>query len=86
MIVFAALALLTAIEVAVAKVLHDSRGTMIALLILLAVTKAGMVAYYYMHLGDEKRGLKLTVGLPLLFPPLAAVVLVIEAMARFPGR
>ncbi|HEX2572008.1 MAG TPA: cytochrome C oxidase subunit IV family protein [Polyangia bacterium] len=86
LIVFVALTALTALEVAVAQVLKEQRATMIALLISLALVKAGCVALYYMHLADERRGLKLTVGIPMLFPPIYAVVLIIEAIARFPGH
>jgi cytochrome c oxidase subunit 4 len=85
-VVFVALTALTVLEVAVAQVLKDQRGTMIAMLIALALVKAGCVALYYMHLADERRGLKLTVGIPMLFPPLYAVILIIEAIARFPGH
>jgi cytochrome c oxidase subunit IV len=83
--VFFALTALTALEVAVAQVVKN-RGLMIGTLIALALVKAGMVALYYMHLGDERRGLKLAVGIPMLFPPLAAAILIIEAIARFPGH
>ena len=86
LIVFVALTALTVLEVAVAQVLKEQRSTMIGLLIALALVKAGCVALYYMHLADERRGLKLTVGIPMLFPPLYAVVLIIEAIARFPGH
>jgi cytochrome c oxidase subunit 4 len=84
-VVFVALTALTLLEVAVAQVLKEQRGTMIALLVALALVKAGCVALYYMHLADERRGLKLTVGIPMLFPPIYAIVLIVEAIARFPG-
>ena len=86
LVIFFVLTALTAIEVLVAKVLNGQRGVMIALLIALAVTKAGFVAMFFMHLSTERRGLKMAVGLPMLFPPLAATVLIIEAIARFPGH
>jgi len=84
-VVFFALTALTLLEVAVAQVLKQQRGVMVTLLVLLALVKAGCVALYYMHLADERRGLKLAVGIPMLFPPLAAAILIIEALARFPG-
>ena len=84
--VFVALIALTLLELGVAKWLAESRGVMIALLIGLALAKAASVAMYYMHLADEKRGLKLIVGLPLLFPPLAAAILMLEAIARSAHR
>ncbi len=82
--VFFVLAVLTAIEIGVATVLKQQRGLMIALLVGLAGTKAAAVALYFMHLGDERRGLKLAVSIPMLFPPFAAVILMLEAIARFP--
>jgi len=79
--VFGALVVLTVLELGVVYV-GLSRTTVIALLIALACTKAGAVALFFMHLFDEKRALRLMVGLPLLFPPLYAVVLIIESIAR----
>jgi caa(3)-type oxidase subunit IV len=81
--VFLALAVLTLIEVGVAIYLKQQRALMILLLIGLALAKASAVALYFMHLSDERRGLKLAVALPMLFPPLAAVILMLEAIARF---
>jgi caa(3)-type oxidase subunit IV len=79
--VFAALVVLTGLELGVVYA-GLGRGTVIAMLILLAFTKAGAVAMFFMHLFDERRALRLMVGLPLLFPPFYAVVLIIEAFAR----
>ena len=80
--IFFILTVLTVLEVAVAKLLKQQRPLMISLLIGMAVSKACCVALYYMHLSSERRGLKLAVMLPMLFPPFAAVILIIEAMAR----
>ena len=82
-VVFIVLVALTILEVAVAKMLKEQKGVMIALLISMAVTKAGFVAMYYMHLASERRALKLVVGIPLLFPPFYAIVLMAEAVARY---
>jgi caa(3)-type oxidase subunit IV len=79
--VFYALIVLTLLELGVVYA-GLSRSTVIAMLILLALTKAGAVAMFFMHLFDERRALRLMVGLPLLFPPFYAVVLIIEAFAR----
>jgi len=79
--VFGALIVLTGLELGVVYV-GLARNTVIAMLILLAVTKAGAVALFFMHLADERRVLRLMIGLPLLFPPFYAVVLIIEAIAR----
>jgi caa(3)-type oxidase subunit IV len=79
--VFGALVVLTLLELGVVYA-GLGHSTVIAMLILLAVTKAGAVALFFMHLFDERRALRLMVGLPLLFPPLYAVVLIIESVAR----
>ena len=57
-----------------------ARGLIIFLLVALAVTKALFVALYYMHLKSETKYLKYVLGLPMLFPPLYAVVLMLEAV------
>jgi cytochrome c oxidase subunit IV len=46
------------------------------------VTKAGAVALIFMHLWDERPTLRRMVGLPLLFPPFYALVLIAEALFR----
>jgi caa(3)-type oxidase subunit IV len=79
--VFGALVVLTLLELGVVYA-GLGRSTVIGMLILLAVTKAGAVALFFMHLFDERRALRLMVGLPLLIPPLYAVVLIIESVAR----
>jgi caa(3)-type oxidase subunit IV len=79
--VFYALIGLTALELGVVYA-GLSRSTVILLLIGLAFTKAGAVAAWFMHLADERRVLRLMVGLPLLFPPFYACVLIAEAVFR----
>ena len=56
---------LTIIEVGVVYA-HLPKLTMIVALVLLAITKAFMVAWYFMHLKAEKMVLIAVVGLPLL--------------------
>lgn len=80
-IVFVVLTVLTALEIGV-KYMHVSRSAMITALIGLALSKAICVALFYMHLKSETRSLKLVVGIPMLFPALYAVVLIVEAIAR----
>src|ERR1019366_9348365 len=71
--VFGALVALTGLELGVVYA-GLSRATVIVALIGLALVKAGAVAMYFMHLGDERRTLRLMVGLPLLVPPFYACV------------
>ncbi len=80
--VFLGLAALTAVEVAVVYVTGLSKGLLITILTLLAVTKAALVGLFFMHLRSETSCLKATVLLPLSMPALFAVVLVAEAMWR----
>lgn len=80
-VIFFVLTVLTGIEVAL-KYIPMPRGVMIGALISLALAKATIVALFYMHLKSETRSLKLVVGVPLVFPALYAVVLIIESIAR----
>lgn len=80
-VVFVVLTVLTAIEVAI-KYMSISRSAMITGLIGLALSKAVCVAMFYMHLKSETRSLKLVIGVPMLFPALYAVVLIVESIAR----
>ena len=79
LVVAAVLALFTLLEVGVVYT-GLARGLIITALIGLAVSKALAVAFYYMHLKSESRYLRWILGLPLLFPPLYAVVLMLEAI------
>jgi cytochrome c oxidase subunit 4 len=80
-IVFALLTFLTGLEVSI-KYLSISRAAMITGLIGLALSKAVLVAMFYMHLKSETRSLKLVIGIPMLFPFLYACVLIVESIAR----
>jgi caa(3)-type oxidase subunit IV len=80
-VIFVVLTVLTGIEVGM-KYAPMARGLLIGGLITLALAKATCVALFYMHLKSETRSLKLVVGLPMLFPALYAVVLIIESIAR----
>jgi cytochrome c oxidase subunit 4 len=78
MLVWAYLAMLTAVEVGLTYVGFSKRFTIFALL-LLAVWKAVLVALYYMHLRFEPTRLRLFVLAPL---PLA-VILVVAVLTEF---
>ena len=80
-VMFIVLTVLTGLEVGV-KYLGLPRGVMIGALISLALGKATLVALFFMHLKSETRTLKMVVGLPMCFPALYAVVLIIESIAR----
>lgn len=82
MIIFAVLTALTVLEVVIAQVPGISKKLLAVALVGLAVTKAGIVGLYYMHLKSETRVLKLTVALPLAAPTIYALVLMSEAAWR----
>jgi len=81
-VIFVALALLTLLEVGVTKVPGISKTLMRLALVGMALTKAGLVGMFYMHLKHETRILRLTVAIPLATPALYAVVLISEAAWR----
>jgi cytochrome c oxidase subunit IV len=63
--VFAWLIALTVIEVGIVY-MHMPKAVLVTALILLALAKAFLVAWYFMHLRNEKVALIAMVGLPLL--------------------
>jgi cytochrome c oxidase subunit 4 len=65
MAVFIALAVLTVVEIALVRA-PISKGAIISMLVLLAFTKAVLVAMYFMHLKFEKRTLAIIAGTPIL--------------------
>ena len=83
LIIFAALAVLTALEIAVADPSLGIARTLVGVaLVGMALAKAGLVLFFYMHLGTETKGLQYTVLLPALFPPFYAVILILETTWR----
>ncbi len=82
LIIFAVLTVLTILEVALAQIPGISKKLLAVALVGLALTKAAIVALYYMHLKSETRVLKLTVALPLAAPTIYAMVLMTEAAWR----
>jgi cytochrome c oxidase subunit 4 len=81
--VFGILIVLTVLEVGIVYIPGLARGLLVIGLVGLALAKAAAVALYFMHLKEETKWLKFTVGVPLLvFPPLYALVLIFEAIGR----
>ena len=80
MIVFVVLAVLTGLELAIPglKTEYYLKATG---LVGLALAKAFVVAYFYMHLKEEKGWLKFIAALPIL-AGFFAVVLILESMFR----
>ncbi len=80
--IFAALFVLTVLEVGVVKMPGIGKHPMILALIFLAVTKAALVGLFFMHLRWETKVLKWMVAIPLATPALYAMVLIADAMWR----
>ena len=74
MLIWGALAVLTAIEVGVAFIGLSRSATILALLGL-AVWKALLVAMYFMHLKYESTALKVIAAVPLI--PAALLILIV---------
>ena len=79
-LIFVALAILTVVELFVPE-MDASKVTKGSLLSALAVAKAGMVAWYFMHLKEERGWLRFIALIPLS-AFLYAVVLILEALYR----
>jgi caa(3)-type oxidase subunit IV len=81
--IFALLFVLTVLEVGVAYLYHYiGKLALVTALIGLALTKAGAVALYFMHLKHETKWMRWTVALPMLFPALYAFILITEGAYR----
>lgn len=81
LVIFVILAVLTLLEVVLAQ-MGISKHLLAVALVGLALTKAAIVALYYMHLKSETKVLKLTVAIPLAAPTIYAIVLMTEAAWR----
>jgi len=80
MVIFGLLFVFTVLEVTVAlPSLGVNQVLKASALILLALTKAGMVALWFMHLKSEFKVLRWSVLLPFSFPALYAFILIAEA-------
>lgn len=79
-IVFIALTLLTVLELAIPdlKVAYKMKAIS---LVGLAVGKAFIVAYFYMHLKEEKKWLKIIAAMPIS-AALFAIVIILESLYR----
>lgn len=81
MFVFVLLTVLTIVEVFIPSIESWSKLIKGVALTGLAVVKAWAVAYFYMHLKDEKGWLKFIAAIPIV-SALYAYVLVIETLYR----
>jgi len=80
--VVATLAVITLVELGVARTAAISRAAAVVALVLLAVAKAALIGLFFMHLRLETRILRLTVLVPLLAPAAYGLVLMADAFWR----
>jgi cytochrome c oxidase subunit 4 len=81
-VVFAVLGLLTLVELGVVRTPGIAKPAVVLALVALAVSKAALIALFYMHLRFETRLLRLTVLGPLVAPAIYGVILMAEAGTR----
>lgn len=79
--IFGLLAFLTFLELFIPGMENASKVMKGALLTILAVAKAFLVAYFFMHLKEEKAWVKILAAVPLA-AVLFAVVVILESMSR----
>jgi cytochrome c oxidase subunit 4 len=79
---FVALAVLTALEVGVVHLPDLRRPAVIAGLVGLALAKAALIGFFFMHLRRESRVLRWTALAPFALPALYALVLLADAAWR----
>jgi len=76
------LAAITALEFAIAfTVPHEFKWVRIIVFIVLTIFKAYYIVSEFMHLGHEKRSLKMSVVLPMLFIVFLIFILLFQAQA-----
>jgi len=68
--VFLGLGVLTAVEVALAFVIHPTTAILLPVLLILAVVKAALVAMFFMHLKDDTKWFSLIFIYPILLASL----------------
>ena len=80
LIIFVVLAVLTALELMVPE-LNTAYSLKASALVLLAIAKAFVVAWWYMHLNEEKKWLWFIAAIPIS-AAVYTVVLILESMYR----
>ena len=82
LIIFALLFVMTILEVGVVFVPGISKALLLSALTLMAVVKAGLVGWFFMHLGHETPEIRNSVVIAMAIPFFYAAVLIAEAMWR----
>ena len=81
LIIFFILIALTIIELVIPGMKNLSYAARASSLILLAIGKAFIVAYYYMHVKEETRWLKFIAAVPIS-AAIYAIVVILESIYR----
>ena len=81
-VIFGALTVLTVLEVGVVYVPGIARSLLAIALVSMALTKAGLVGLFYMHLKHETPVLRWSVAIPMATPGMYALILMAEATWR----
>jgi len=84
--IFLFLFVLTVVEVGIVYItwLQERKMLMIISLVALAVYKAWLVLWHFMHLNHDTGAVKASILYSFVFPALYAVVLILEGMWRGP--
>jgi len=80
-IIFAALAILTAVELYIPELENVTYVFKATSLTVLAVGKAFLVAYIFMHLNEETRWMKFIAAVPM-FALMYAIFVIVESVVR----
>ena len=81
--VFAVLLVLTILEVGVAYLQsYVGKTALVTCLVGMALGKAAIVAYFFMHLKHETKEMRWTVVIPMMFPAIYAFLLIAEGTYR----
>ncbi|GAB4250942.1 MAG: hypothetical protein Tsb0034_30000 [Ekhidna sp.] len=76
------LAIITAIEFAIAFTIpHDQKWLRIVIFIALTIVKAYYIVSEFMHLGHEKKSLKMSIVLPMLFVVFLIFIMIYQGGA-----
>lgn len=78
------LAVITAVEFGIAfTVPHEQKWIRIIVFILLTIVKAYYIVSEFMHLGHEKKSLKMSIVLPMLFVVFFIFIMIYQGGAIF---
>ncbi len=78
------LAIITALEFLIAfTVPHDYKWLRIVIFVVMTIVKAYYIVAEFMHLGHEKRSLKMSIVLPMLFVVFLIFILIFQGSAIY---